>query len=88
VHFCFRLCHQAATPAFECFCLLIRDFLFDFPIPTRSIDRTAFLCKVLGDFIHIGFFEEIGLYFHRGLVVFELVDEILPLVVARRRTLT
>ena len=27
-----------------------RDFLFDFPIPTRSIDRTAFLCKVLADF--------------------------------------
>jgi hypothetical protein len=29
---------------------LIRDFLCDFPIPTRSIDRAAFLGKVLGDF--------------------------------------
>jgi hypothetical protein len=26
---------------------------------------------------YIGFFEEVGLYFHRGLVDFELVDEIL-----------
>src|SRR5580700_4273878 len=28
-----------------------RDFLFDFPIPTRSIARTAFLCKALADFV-------------------------------------
>jgi N-acyl-D-amino-acid deacylase len=30
---------------------LNRDFLFDFPIPTRSIARTAFLCKALADFV-------------------------------------
>ena len=29
---------------------LNRDFLFDFPIPTRLIVRRAFLCKVLADF--------------------------------------
>jgi hypothetical protein len=26
---------------------LVRDFLFDLPIPTRFLDRGAFLCKVL-----------------------------------------
>jgi hypothetical protein len=31
--------------------LIIRDFLFDFPIPTHSIARTAFLCKALADFV-------------------------------------
>jgi hypothetical protein len=28
-----------------------RDFLFDFQIPTRSIARTAFLCKALAEFV-------------------------------------
>src|SRR5271156_3253400 len=28
-----------------------RDFLFDFPIPTRLVARTAFLCKALADFV-------------------------------------
>jgi hypothetical protein len=27
-----------------------RDFRFDFPLPTRRVDRTAFLCKVLAGF--------------------------------------
>jgi hypothetical protein len=29
--------------------VLNRDFLFDFPIPARSIPRTALLCKALSD---------------------------------------
>jgi hypothetical protein len=28
-----------------------RDFLFDFPIPSRFMDRTAFLCKALADLV-------------------------------------
>jgi hypothetical protein len=28
-----------------------RDFLFEFPIPARSVARTAFLCKALADFV-------------------------------------